>query len=154
MTEQKTRLVEHLHESNLFEIQVYSETDNKWVNMHTAKSHADAIDWFNEVCNPNLLFPYDAICMQSGYARAKQSDVKVFRFMTYLDAKNLRTGSHIFVIDRNDQFRSVKITSIKTWKTRPFDIDVHYKYGLYVYGSVEYREFDRPEFLLMEEATY
>jgi hypothetical protein len=37
------------------------------------------------------------------------------------------------VCDDNGRIAEVKITSVKTWKTRP-DVGVGWKYGLYEYG--------------------
>lgn len=39
----------------------------------------------------------------------------------------------IMALDRSGNARRIKITSIKTWKTRP-DVEIHWKYGLYEFG--------------------
>jgi hypothetical protein len=44
-------------------------------------------------------------------------------------------GSHAYILDRYGDIAQVKITSIKTWKTRP-NIEVHCKYGMYEYFVV------------------
>ncbi len=46
----------------------------------------------------------------------------------------LTMGSHALCLDKYGKVATVKITSIKTWKTRP-EIEIHCKYGMYEYFS-------------------
>jgi hypothetical protein len=39
-------------------------------------------------------------------------------------------------LSRVDSIKSARITSIQTWKTRPSDIRIGWKYGLYEFGSI------------------
>jgi hypothetical protein len=56
-----------------------------------------------------------------------------YRVLTNQECKAL--GSHAYILDSYGDIAQVKITSIKTWKTRP-DIEVHCKYGMYEYFVV------------------
>lgn len=47
--------------------------------------------------------------------------------------------SHVLFITRFNTLAQARITSVKTWKTRPGDIDVGLKYGLYEYFTASYR---------------
>ena len=55
------------------------------------------------------------------------------------EAKNLRTGQTIYHAEKiGADKRSVryKVTSVKTWKTRPNQILIGLKYGLYGYEKI------------------
>lgn len=76
----------------------------------------------------------------SGYDRRKNREEKEYRFLTFQEAKQLDNVSHAKVLDRNGNVREVKINGrVKTWKTRPGDIDIPCKYGMYEYFTVSYR---------------
>lgn len=62
----------------------------------------------------------------------KKETPVAFNFMLGSDAKNL--SGHAHILDLNGNIATVKVTSVKTWKTRP-TIEVHYKYGLYETGQ-------------------
>jgi hypothetical protein len=64
--------------------------------------------------------------------KSKNPVMKVYRYLTLDECKRL--SNHCQVIDKYGNIREVKITSVKTWKTRP-DVLVGWKYGLYEYGS-------------------
>ena len=57
--------------------------------------------------------------------------------MTLGIAKALKRGDMVHHVSRKNADGSpmrANVTSIKTWKTRPNDIDVHVKHGLYDYA--------------------
>lgn len=62
--------------------------------------------------------------------------MRQYRYLTPDECKTFGTYSprHCQMIDKYGDIREVKITSVKTWKTRP-DIEVRWKYGLYEYGA-------------------
>ena len=73
--------------------------------------------------------------VQSGYSR----DNRTFevRTMTFEEVKN--ASGHIHVLDKNGKVRQVKVNgSVKTWKTRPNNCKMPYKYGMYEYGYIEF----------------
>lgn len=47
--------------------------------------------------------------------------------------------THVYFITRFNTLAQAKVTSVKTWKTRPGDIDIGLKYGLYEYFYATYR---------------
>ena len=76
--------------------------------------------------------------LKSGYDRSKKPEYHNYRELSF---NEIATGTHVKAVDLSGVcWRNVKITSIKTWKRRPSDADVHWKYGLYEYGITEYRE--------------
>jgi hypothetical protein len=57
------------------------------------------------------------------------------------EAKQLPRGARIDVVDHKDELRQVKVNGTpKTWKTRPLNCDVPFKYGLYEYGYLYWRD--------------
>lgn len=58
--------------------------------------------------------------------------------LTFEECKAL-TG-HAYILDRYGKIARVKITSVKTWKTRPNEIEVHCKFGLYEYFTLSIDE--------------
>ena len=63
--------------------------------------------------------------------------------MILSEAKRLRVGQHIYAKGRYNSDGTAmrgKVTSVKTWKTRPSNIEVHYKRGMYEYGVINERE--------------
>jgi hypothetical protein len=63
--------------------------------------------------------------------------------MNLKEAKSLYAGRHIFAKGRynaNGTAMGAKVTSVKTWKTRPNEVEIHYKRGMYEYGTVNERE--------------
>ena len=66
--------------------------------------------------------------------------------MTIHEAKNLKPGDYIHVQDKHNADGSpmrARITSVKTWKTRPLAILIGYKRGLYEYGKFDETELER-----------
>lgn len=62
-----------------------------------------------------------------------------YRHLTFDECRKL--SNHALYIDRQGKIASVKITTIKTWKTRP-EIEVHCKFGLYEYFTDTIRPTD------------
>lgn len=74
---------------------------------------------------------------KSGYARSHEE--KNLRTMTLEELKNLRYGQRVYFEDRYGNFRECKVNGHpKTWKTRPLDVEVPIKYGLYEYSYARY----------------
>lgn len=61
-----------------------------------------------------------------------------YHLLTFEEVKAIPQGSRVDFWTRQGQVRQVKVTSIKTWKTRPGDIRLGLKYGLYEYSYTEY----------------
>ena len=73
----------------------------------------------------------------SGYDRRKNPARAAFRPMTVEEAKNLRPGGHAEIKAQDGKVRNVKINGKpKTWKTRPNDVSVPIKYGMYEYATL------------------
>jgi hypothetical protein len=90
---------------------------------------------------------YEIIELPSGYYRAKHGtdkDVRKFRALTVEDAKNLDTfNGQLYAIgtDRNAKqvWREVRQSGkVKTWKTRPLDVHVPFKYGFRDNGYLKF----------------
>ena len=63
--------------------------------------------------------------------------------MTLLEAKNLKSGDYIHSLDRKNADNTpmrARVTSVKTWKTRPDEVLVSYKRGMYEYGKINQNE--------------
>jgi len=69
------------------------------------------------------------------------SYVKKYRALTLDEMKNLVVGSRIPFIARGNVIKQIKVTSVKTWKTRR-DVHVGLKYGLYEFGYSELIDHD------------
>lgn len=72
--------------------------------------------------------------------------------ITLAQAKALRSGTTLYSTrsyNRQAQPHRVKVTSVKTWKTRPDAVLVKWKFGLYDYGSFDQSQLDH--FALSEE---
>ena len=54
---------------------------------------------------------------------------------TLEDLKSVKYGDHLYYID--GKIKTVRVNGApKTWKTRPNEISVPYKYELYTYGYI------------------
>ena len=63
--------------------------------------------------------------------------------MTKDEAKALRPGDMFHSLHQknaNGTPMRMKVTSVKVWPTRPVQVDLHYKRGLYEYGTITERE--------------
>ena len=67
--------------------------------------------------------------------RRKNPEQVEYEYLTFDECKALTNHCHI--LDREGKIAQVKITSVKTWKTRPDEIEVHCKFGLYEYFTVK-----------------
>ena len=56
-----------------------------------------------------------------------------YRILTNDECRVL--SGHAYILDRAGDIAQVKVTSIKTWKTRP-EFEVHCKYGLYEFFTI------------------
>lgn len=57
--------------------------------------------------------------------------------MTLDEAKSLRHGEMVHHVSRKNADGTpmrARVTSVKTWKTRPNEVEVHVKHGLYDYA--------------------
>ena len=73
--------------------------------------------------------------------------------MQLSEAKHLRVGQLIYSKTRYNSdgtAMKAKVTSVKTWKTRPAEVEVRYKRGMYEYGTINQNELT--EFTLREPA--
>lgn len=76
----------------------------------------------------------------SRYDKKRKEAPKKYRYMTCAEARNLVSGSHAKILDQYGNVADVKINGApKTWKTRPYDVDIPWKYGLYEYGTERFR---------------
>jgi hypothetical protein len=69
------------------------------------------------------------------------------------EAKHLRSGQYVYAKGRyNSDGTAMKgrVTSVKTWKTRPSEVEIHYKHGMYDTGS--FNERDLADFTTKEPA--
>lgn len=70
--------------------------------------------------------------------RSKHPKTYQIARLTLAEAKELKSGDHVLFITRYGTLANAKVTSIKTWKTRPGDCSIGLKYGLYEYFSATY----------------
>lgn len=78
--------------------------------------------------------------LQSGYGKDDyRGGEREFRVMSLDEMKQLHPGQHVFFLTRHGTYREVKINGMpKLWKTRPNDVEVPVKYGLYEYSYARY----------------
>jgi len=73
----------------------------------------------------------------SGYANDKT--VYIVRKMTFEEALDAFRLGHVNVLDHSREVRRVKVNgAVKTWKTRPGNCEIPFKYGLYEFGRIVY----------------
>lgn len=63
--------------------------------------------------------------------------------MTIETAKTLAGNEYIHHVSKKNKDGTpmrARITSIKKWKTRPSEIEIHYKRGMYEYGTISQSE--------------
>lgn len=65
----------------------------------------------------------------------KNPVMREYRHMTYGEVKTA-LPSHILILDLNNRVVTVKVTSVKTWKTRP-TIRIGCKWGMYEYFTMD-----------------
>ena len=66
--------------------------------------------------------------------KRKNPELKNYEALNYDECKAL-TG-HCLILDRNNKIANVKITSVKTWKTRN-DVEIRCQFGLYEYFTIK-----------------
>ncbi len=63
--------------------------------------------------------------------------------MSIITAKNLKQGQTIYHVTRKNADGTAmraKVTSVKTWKTRPLEVIIKWKRGLYEFGTFDHTE--------------
>ncbi len=68
--------------------------------------------------------------------------------MTLAQAKILLQGHYVHLPNRKNADGTpmrAKVTSVKTWKTRPDEVEVHVKHGLYDYAMFTEHSIDHIE---------
>lgn len=91
---------------------------------------------------------------KSGYVNDKRTfKVRPMSFSEFLECpwhfSVLSTEGKVLTVKKNGQ--------VKTWKTRPHDAEVPYKYGLYTYGKIRYQNgihFQGPEPVIILETIH
>lgn len=93
--------------------------------------------------------------LKNGYKR--KAEEEPFRLMTVEEAKLLTVGQTVPFCTEGAVYKNVKINGApKTWVTRPDDVDIPVKYGLYEYSTLfirggEWRS--KAKLLVREEVT-
>ena len=65
--------------------------------------------------------------------------------ITLEQAKNLKPGTILYSMfnkNKKGEPQKWKVTSVKTWKTRPDDVLVKLQHGLYSYGNINHHDLD------------
>ncbi len=79
--------------------------------------------------------PFDIV---DGYDRTQHPRRFMVRRLTLAEVKALGCGDHCKFVDLKGQLRELKINGApKTWKTRPDEVSVPVKYGMYEYGRLD-----------------
>lgn len=79
----------------------------------------------------------DTKIVESGYSQ----DTRKFEVRTMTFEEVLNASGHINVLDMHGKLRQVKVTGkVKTWKTRPRNCKMPYKYGRYAFGYIEFAD--------------
>lgn len=77
----------------------------------------------------------ELIFAPDGYSRLKNPPKLTLRPLSIEEAKSLTYGSHVYFIANDHKARQIKINGRpQTWKTRPNDVRIPVKYGLYETG--------------------
>lgn len=71
-------------------------------------------------------------------ARLKLPPLRTYKYLTLAECKEIRSGSHVLFVTRQGDVAQAKVTSVKLWKTRPNDVRIGLKYGLYEYATAEF----------------
>jgi hypothetical protein len=82
----------------------------------------------------------EIIKARSQYDKSKKAVVLEWVQLTLEEAKQLPAGGHVQFITRFGTAMNAKVTSVKTWKTRPGDVDTNLKVGMYEYFTASYRD--------------
>ena len=68
--------------------------------------------------------------------KRKNPDDVEYRLMTDDECRAIRPGSRVWALDDNDELATVRVTSVKKWKTRPGVTRIRYQFGLYQHYEV------------------
>jgi hypothetical protein len=66
--------------------------------------------------------------------KRKKPQMYEYEYLSYEECRAL--NNHAYILDQYLNIASVKITSVKTWKTRD-DVEIRCKYGMYEFFTVE-----------------
>ena len=79
--------------------------------------------------------------LKIGYDRSAHPLEYRFQRMTFVEVATLRYGDRVWFWATDSLARGCKVNgAVKRWKTRPLDLRVPIKYGMYEYGTVEWRD--------------
>ena len=82
--------------------------------------------------------------------RRKNPEVNRYRRITLAEAKLLRYGQRVYILDRNGRVAEAKVNGQpKTWKRDASRIEIPMKYGLYEYFTLTARDYD--DILILED---
>jgi UV DNA damage repair endonuclease len=65
--------------------------------------------------------------------------------ITLEEAKNLKNGTTLYHVQNRNYDGTPqrwRVTSVKTWKRRPFKVEIHLKHGLYDYDKLDEGQLD------------
>lgn len=82
-------------------------------------------------------------------SRYDGKNVMTVRFLTQQECKELSVGAHSLALGEDGRVARVKITSLKTWKTRT-DVEIGWKFGLYTSGKELITEDEENKFFVKE----
>lgn len=68
--------------------------------------------------------------------KSKHPIMHTWQQLTLQEAKELRND--VYFVTRFGSVAKAKVTSVKVWKTRPLNCDVHVKYGMYEFFTASY----------------
>ena len=74
------------------------------------------------------------------YDRKKSRPLLTWEFLTFEEVKALHAGDRPHFQTSLGDIAQVKVTSIKTWKTRPGNIHLGVKYGQFDFSYVEFTD--------------
>ena len=76
-----------------------------------------------------------------GYDRKKNPEKYNFKLMTLRQVQNLRSGDRVWFLAADNTARGITVNGQpKLWKTRPGDVRVPLKYGMYQLGYAEWKD--------------
>lgn len=78
----------------------------------------------------------DTFTAPDGYAPIRKTIPRAMLTVRYMTPSELKALSgHARIIANDGTVRNVKVTSVKVWKTRPNDVEIGVKYGMYEYAK-------------------
>lgn len=83
----------------------------------------------------------DTLTLRDGYDRTKHPRTLTVRLLTLEEIKALHAGQRVKFLSNEGTVRELTINGKpKTWKTRPTEVSVPVKYGMYEYARFETHE--------------